>query len=99
MNASFGITKAVFDFDNRSEQLRTGDAANDANVHQSNLNQGWSVVSFVKSQTQTQIKFIIILACFEEASRFFSANRPGGQTAKTFAPLVNEITKIMTTKT
>ena len=80
----------------RSEQLGTVDAAYDAAVRRSDLNQHWSIVSFVKPHTQTQIEFIIILACFEEASQFFSTNRPGGQTAKTFAPLVNEITKIMT---
>ena len=78
MNASFGITKAVVDFDNRSEQLGTVDAANDAAVRQSDLNQRWSIVTFVKQQTQTQIEFIIILTCFEEASRLFSANRKGG---------------------
>jgi hypothetical protein len=47
-------------------------------VRRSDLNQRWSIVTFVKQQTQTQIEFIIILTCFEEASQFFSANRKGG---------------------
>ena len=89
---------AAIGFANRSEQLETVHAANDAAVQRSDLNQRWSIVTFVTPQTQTQMECIIILACFEVANRFFSANRPGGQTAKSFEPLVNETTKIMTTK-